>query len=154
MMPKMHNIMLMTLVLILTACSTTSRQIVGKKRPPIEPSQVAVYDTQPNDYEQIAFIQASSKNALAFSDDAMQDVAIERLKEEAAALGANGIWLNTTEDEVTGSIGTGSGMGGRNVIIGIGMSMPITNKLLKAVAIYIAPAPDELSAETKANKID
>jgi uncharacterized protein YbjQ (UPF0145 family) len=128
----------------LSGCSTSSRQIVGQKRPAISVSEVQLYQMKPAKYEQIAFIQASSKNSLSFSDEAMQDAAIERLKKEAAALGANGVLLQTTEDEVTGSMGTGSGVGGRNVSIGIGLSFPITNKLVKAVAIYVAPADLEL----------
>lgn len=130
---------LLLILLALSACSTSSRQIVGQKRPPIEVSEVQIYQIKPAEYEQIAFIQASSKNALSFSDEGMQDVAIERLKKEAAALGANGVLLSTTEDQITGSMGTGSGVGGRNVSVGIGLNFPITNKLIKAVAIYVTP---------------
>jgi hypothetical protein len=79
---------------MLSACSATSRQIVGEKRTPLDISDVQIYQVKPDEYEQIAFIQASSKNALAFSDEAMQQVIIERLKKEAAALGANGVLLS------------------------------------------------------------
>lgn len=126
-------------LLLLSACSTSSREIVGTKRSPINASEVQIYLQKPVKYEQIAFIKASSKNALVFSDDAMHQVAVNRLKKEAAALGANGILVITSEDEVTGSLGTGSGVQGRNVGIGIGLNFPVTNKLLRAVAIFVVP---------------
>lgn len=127
------------LLSLLSACSNTSRQIVGNKRPPIDAEQVQVYLEKPIAYQQIAFLTASSKNAFRFSQDAMQDIAIQRLKEEAAELGANGVLLTTSEDEVTGAIGTGSGIQGRSIGLGLGLSFPVTNKLLRAVAIYVAP---------------
>jgi hypothetical protein len=136
---KFSTLAIVLLLLVISACSTSSREIVGAKRPPIDASEVLVYLQKPVKYEQIAFIKASSKNSLVFSDDGMQEVAIQRLKKEAAALGANGVLLTTSEDEVTGALGTGSGVQGRNVGIGLGLSFPITNKLIRAVAIYVAP---------------
>ncbi|MDP5131726.1 MAG: DUF4156 domain-containing protein [Paraglaciecola sp.] len=136
-------VMLVFISLFISACSTSSRQIVGEKRPAINAEQVEIYYTAPAQYEQIAFIQASSKNALAFSDDAMQRVIIARLKTEAAALGANGVLLQQTEEQVTGSVGSGTGMSGRNVGIGIGLSFPVTNQLSHAVAIYVTPPAAE-----------
>ena len=128
---------------LLSGCSTSSRQIVGEKRTPLDSSEVQIYRAKPLEYEQIAFIQASSKNSLAFSDEAMQKVIIERLKKEAAALGANGIILNQTEEQVTGSIGSGTGVSGRNVGIGIGLNFPITNQITHAVAIYVQRRIDQ-----------
>ncbi|MFT4939697.1 MAG: hypothetical protein ACI88A_002742 [Paraglaciecola sp.] len=139
---------LIIMLSILSACSNTSRQIVGNKRTPIDSAEVQIYQIKPAEYEQIAFIQVSSKNSLAFSDQAMQKVIIERLKKEAAALGANGVLLTQTEEQVTGSIGSGTGMAGRNIGIGIGLSFPITNQLTRAVAIYVKPGVDESQAPT------
>ena len=140
---KLTPLLVILLCLITGACSTSSRQIVGVKRPAIDVSQVIIYTQKPAEYEQIAFIQASSKNAMAFSDEAMQDVIIERLKKEAAALGANGVLINQTEEQVTGSVGSGTGMSGGNFGIGIGLSIPITNQSTRAVAIYVAPSVTE-----------
>jgi len=144
---KSHLLLLYVVLALLSACSTSSRQIVGEKRTPISPEQVTIYREKPANYEQIAFIQASSKNSLAFGDQAMQNVIIDRLKQEAANLGANGVLLQQTEEEITGSIGSGSGISGRNVGIGIGLSFPITNQLTRAVAIYITPLTDSASAQ-------
>lgn len=135
---------LILLLGLLTACSNTSREIVGTKRPPIDVSKVQLYLQKPIDYQQIAFLSASSKNSFTFSQDSMHDVAIQRLKKEAAALGANGVLLTTSEEEVTGAIGTGSGIHGRSIGVGLGLSFPVTNKLLRAVAIYVQPPPDGL----------
>jgi hypothetical protein len=146
---KLKHLSVLFFCLVINACSTSSRQIVGVKRPPIDTSQVTIYTKKPLEYEQIAFIQASSKNAMAFSDEAMQDVIIERLKEEAAALGANGVLLNQTEEQVTGSIGSGTGMSGGNFGIGIGFSIPITNQSTRAVAIYVAPPMKASATKTQ-----
>ena len=146
---KLQLLMLGVVLALLNACSTTSRQIVGEKRTPISPEGVIIYREKPVNYEQIAFIQASSKNSLAFSDEAMQNVIIDRLKQEAANLGANGILLQQTEEEITGSIGSGSGISGRKVGIGIGLSFPITNQFTRAVAIYVTPLSDSLSTQAE-----
>ena len=140
---KMRWLSAMCLVFLCCACSTTSRQIVGQKRPPVDVSQVQIYHTKPAEYEQIAFIQASSKHSLAFSDEAMREVIIERLKQEAAALGANGVLIEHSEELVSGSVGTATGMSGSHLGVGIGLSLPITNQLTHAVAIYVVSQSDE-----------
>jgi hypothetical protein len=139
------HLLLYFFLALLSACSTSSRQIVGEKRTPISPEQVTIYRQKPANYEQIAFIQASSKNSLDFSDQAMQNVIIDRSKQEAANLGANGVLLQQTEEEITGFIGSGSVISGRNVGIGIGLSFPITNQFSRSVAIYVTPLSDSLS---------
>ena len=55
-----------------------------------------VYHDYPDNYEKIAIIEASSDIALKdlsieFTDQKKTDKALERLKKEAASLGANGI---------------------------------------------------------------
>ena len=98
-------------VFLLAACATTSHVITGTARTPIDPSQVKVYSTTPPNYEEIAVIDATSRLSGSFGDQKKMDTVIERLKKEAASLGANGVVLQTT------GVGTwrwgGHGSGGR-----------------------------------------
>ena len=71
------------------------------------------------------------------------DKVIQRLKEEAAKLGANGIILEGMSDQQTGSIGGGSGSASAsgNTAVGVGMggSLGIFKKTGQARAIYVPP---------------
>jgi len=49
-------------VILLTACASSSI-LVGKQRPPIDPSQVKVYLTPPAKFEEVALLDASSKSS-------------------------------------------------------------------------------------------
>ena len=89
---KKPTIILAAFAAILTGCVTNSSYVmVGQARNPIDPIYVKVYATQPDSCEEIALVEASSEDAWAFSDQAKMDVTIQRLKEQAAVLGANGI---------------------------------------------------------------
>jgi hypothetical protein len=70
----------------------TSHVMVGQARPPISPDLVQIYLHPPaNKYVEIALLDTSSKGAFASSAQGKTDAVMERLKGEAAKLGANGI---------------------------------------------------------------
>jgi hypothetical protein len=78
------------------ACYPVSHVIVGERQIPIDYTDVKVYPDYPDNYEKIAIIEASSD--LAFKDLSIEfthqqktNKALERLKKEAASLGANGV---------------------------------------------------------------
>jgi hypothetical protein len=126
-------------VLLLVACASTSHVITGKPRTPIDPSQVKVYTTAPPGYEEIAVINATSSMSGAFGDQKKMDVVMERLRKEAAALGANGILLKSTGTKgggVGAGIGTGIGVGG-GLSIGTGIFTSGDNKTGRGLAIYV-----------------
>ena len=89
--------LLLSLSLFLTkACYPVSHVIVGETQTPIDYTDVKVYTDYPDNYEEIAIIEASSD--LAFKDLSIEfthqqktNKALERLKKEAASLGANGV---------------------------------------------------------------
>ena len=89
--------MLLLLSLLLAkGCYPVSHVIVGETQPPINYTNVKVYIDYPNNYKKIAIVQASSD--LAFKDISIEisyqqktNKALERLKKEAASLGANGL---------------------------------------------------------------
>jgi hypothetical protein len=135
--------MMLAIILALAACSTSSHVLIGTPRPAISPQSVKIYAQPPAKYEQIATLDASSQGSFAFTSQANMDVAIERMKEEAAKLGANGVLLQGVEDRQSGSIGTGVGSssynGGGATGVGVGGSFGIYNKATHGIAIYVPP---------------
>jgi len=135
----------LTGALLLAACSTSSHVLVGTARPPISPESVRIYTQPPPHFEQIATLSASSQGSLAFTSQQNMDKAIERLKAEAAKLGANGIVLGEVRNEQTGSFGIGVGSGSYGPSggssVGAGGSSGITNKAVSGLAIYVPPQP-------------
>ncbi|HET7755630.1 MAG TPA: hypothetical protein VFK87_00085 [Steroidobacteraceae bacterium] len=132
-----------TVVAWLAACSTSSHVLLGTARTPIPPESVRIYRQPPPKYEQIATVQATSQGSLALTGQQNMDKAIERLKREAAKLGANGIVLQSVEDRQSGAIGTGVGSAsygpGSAVGGGVGGSFGLYSKAVSGLAIYVAP---------------
>lgn len=117
---------LFLLLSFLAAGCASSYVLVGKVRPPIAPEQVKVYLRPPAKYEEIALLDASSKNSWAVTQQAKMNKAMERLKAEAAGLGANGILLG----------GSGTEYGAR-VVAGVG-AVPVVHRSATGVAIYVS----------------
>jgi hypothetical protein len=128
---------------MLVGCAATSHVITGKTRAPIEPSQVKIYSTAPSNYEEIAVIDATSRSSGSFGDQKKMDAVIERLKKEAASLGANGVLLQSTSSEPGGGVGTGvsvgKSVGGGGISIGTGIFSESDNKTGRGLAIYVPP---------------
>jgi hypothetical protein len=134
------------LVFLALGGCVTSHVIVGKVRPAISPSQVQLYLHPPSGkYEEIAILDTSSKHSLSFTAQGKTDAVVDRLKSEAAKLGANGILLNNVGDQAVGSVGTGvvTGVGGGHASVGVGVSSSDTvfQKSGNGVAIYVEPGP-------------
>ncbi len=125
------------------ACSTSSHLLIGTPRPPISTQNVRVYYKPPPKYEEIATVNATSQGSLALTSQQNMDKALQRMKEEAARLGANGILLETVHDTQSGSIGAGGGGAsyGPNSATGVGVggSFALTSKVVQGLAIYVPP---------------
>ena len=85
-------------IFILKSCYPVSHIIIGETQPPIDYTGVKVYHDYPDAYDKIAIIEASSDLALKdlsieFTHQQKTNKALDRLKKEAASLGANGIVL-------------------------------------------------------------
>src|SRR5947199_247623 len=91
-------------VLALTGCASSS-VLVGTQRAPIDPSQVRIYLDPPPNYEKVALLDAGSRNSWAITDQGKTNKVMERLKAEAAELGANGILIGGLGDQQIGSVG-------------------------------------------------
>src|SRR5882762_9453325 len=93
--------------LTMMACAPSSHILTGTARAPISPSEVKIYSTPPPRFQEIALLDATSKSVFGPGGQKAMDKVIERLKIEAAQLGANGVLLGDVADRQTGSIGTG-----------------------------------------------
>ena len=132
----------------LSGC-VTSHVMVGQARPPISPDQVQIYLHPPaNKYVEIALLDTSSKGSFSFSAQGKTDAVMERLKGEAAKLGANGILLQGVGDQAGGSVGTGFGSAtatGHSAFgYGFGSSATVFHKKGDGLAIYVEP--DQVAA--------
>src|SRR3984957_10637517 len=129
----------------LLGCAPSTHVLVGQARPPISPDQVKIYSHPPTYYQEIAVLDASSKSAFGTGGQKSVDKVIERLKIEAAKLGANGVILEGFQDAQTGSIGTGAGSssysGNSAVGVGVGGSFGIYKKTGHGEAIYVPEPP-------------
>ena len=133
------KLLLLSLSLFLTkACYPVSHVIVGDTQPPIDYADVKVYIDYPNNYEKIAIIEASSD--LAFKDISIDithqqktNKALERLKKEAALLGANGIVIQNISTNTKQHFNLNENDKGEF----IGSSRYEKQKELSAIAIFV-----------------
>lgn len=127
--------------LFLAGCASSSTHLVGPARPPIDPAQVRIYQTRPAHFQEIAQIDASTSAHFFHGDQQTDAAAIQRLKEEAAKVGANGVLLSLVGDEPSGSIGLGFGGGGysRNTAVSGEASgaAPLVKTGAHGLAIYV-----------------
>src|ERR1700745_4480907 len=99
-----------TLAAACLTCSCATRPIiVGQVRPPISPEAVRVYQVPPRHFERIAIIDSPAGTSWIFPDRPSMELGISRLREQAAALGANGILLQRVYDVSAGGLAIGVG---------------------------------------------
>ena len=132
------------LIAALSGCASSQVAIVGQARPAISPDQVQIYLQPPvSKYQEIANLSASSRGFFSFSAAAKIDQVIERLKEQAAKLGANGILLHGVGDQAGGSVGAGISTETNSPHspygLGFGASAFFFQKSGDGVAIYVEP---------------
>jgi hypothetical protein len=132
------------LLAAVTACATSQVVVVGQTRPAISPDQVQIYLQPPESkYEQIANLSASSGGSMVISAADKMDRVIERLKKEAARLGANGILLHGVGDKAAGSVGAGISTETNNPHTAYGLGFGASTFFFEAQgegeAIYVEP---------------
>lgn len=135
--------LLMITCLTIISCASSKPVMVGHARPAIPIEQVMVYSHAPASFEDVATLSASSKSVFSPGGPAQIDKVVERLKAQAAQLGANGLILEGFSDAQTASLGTGVGSESysRNTSVGVGVggSFGIFKKTGLGRAIYVAP---------------
>ena len=132
------------LSLLLVACllmlgCRTSHIIVGKTRTPTNPEDIKIYRQPPAKFEEIAIIESDSVGKVSFSAQGHINSALERMKKNAAKLGANGIILTGTGTvgSVTVATGTGTAVGSTYTGTGVSSTGPGLNKAASGVAIWV-----------------
>ena len=83
---------ILAVTLLLSSCATGSVLVTGQTRNPIEVNQVRIYIEAPEKYDVIGLIKASYDWGL--TEQSALNQAKEKLIEQAAMLGANGIILD------------------------------------------------------------
>lgn len=119
----------------------SSHVLVGPIRPPVDPSSVRIFLHPPANYEEIALVKADSRGSFRWSSQGTTDLALERLKNQAAQLGANGL-LNLSLGELgaaSPTLGTGMayGWGGPPAGYGLGTSIGVPAPFKSATALAI-----------------
>ena len=137
-MTAKFKILALLVLCVLSACTLTrgSSVLVGTSRPAIAPSQVRLYTDLPAKYEKVALLSADSRNDFA-SQQNLTDAAIERLKKEAAQLGANGILLDGIGNYQIGTGGVIMANTTGNFTAGTFGSVNRTGKAATGVAIFV-----------------
>jgi hypothetical protein len=136
------TVLKLSALILFTALSgcATSYVMVGQARPPISPDQVQIYLHPPaNKYSEIALLDTSSKGSFAITAQGKTNVVMDRLKAEAAKLGANGILLEGVGDQAGGSVGTGYASASGHSAFGFGSSATVFHKKGDGLAIYVEP---------------
>jgi hypothetical protein len=132
------------LIAALAGCASSQVAVVGHARPAIAQDEVQIFLQPPDSpYEQIANLSASSGGSFALTGPRKIDKVIERLKKEAAKLGANGILLHGVGDQSAGSVGAGISTETNSPHspygLGFGASAFFFEKSGEGIAIYVAP---------------
>ena len=126
---------------VLAGCASSTQIVTGTVRSPIPPTDVKIFSTPPPRFEDVAILDASSDSVFTVGGQKSVDKVVERLKVQAAKLGANGLILEEFADSQTGSLGAGGGSDSYSrhsaVGVGVGGSLGIFKKTGKARAIYI-----------------
>ena len=123
----------LVLILLLVSCHPVSHIVVGNKREATSPTDVKVYLDYPESYEKIALVDAGSNFSfkdpvILFAWQSKMNKALERLKVEAASLGANGILIVNTDNKTYQSINSNKD--------GV-QSSTYEEKFIKAIAIHV-----------------
>lgn len=147
-----YSLVLSAMLLLAGCASPSSSVLIGEARPEIPAEQVKVYLEKPENYKEIALIEATSDSSWSFGEQAKMEAVLKRLKQEAAKVGANGILLQKTGDKEGNSVYVGTGAGGYSGNVGFGVSIGkafgLTDKTGEGIAIYVE------SAEGKADSVD
>ncbi|RXR06485.1 hypothetical protein [Pseudoxanthomonas composti] len=133
---NMRSMLTAALLLSLAACAGTSKVMLGQARAPVDPASVRIYTEVPPGSVQIAQLEA--KSAVGFGTQGQTDAAVNRLKAEAAKLGANGVVLiGVGSGSSPVGLSVGGGSYGRSGGGGLGVGIPTTQKQAAGVAIFV-----------------
>lgn len=121
---------------VLAACAGVQVVPLGPAHAPVAVAQVRVYQVPPQRYTEIARIEARS--AVGFGTQGQANAAIERLRREAAKLGADGVILLGV-DTVPSPLGVGIGTGVARRHVGVygSVGLPTAQRHAAGIAIRV-----------------
>lgn len=128
----------------LGGCAAPQIVLVGPARSPTLPAQVQIYLQPPQvPYREIANLSASSRGSLAITTAAKMDKVIERLRQAAASVGANGILLQGVSEQTAAALDAGIGNDSSHspYVHGIGTAVVFGRMAGEGIAIYMEPKP-------------
>jgi len=145
---KSHRILAFAMMMVagLAGCAIVdgSSLVTGTPRASISPAMVKIYRVAPEKYEEIALVYASAGHDFQ-SDSTLLATAVEKLKNEAAKLGANGIILGgvnqrDTPQTVTGfgtttAYGAGGSVSGFGTVVGVNRGDAYTR--VEGIAVFV-----------------
>ena len=119
--------------------------VTGNTRAAISPEDVRLYRSAPDSFEEIAIVSASAGHDFKKSSSLMNS-AIDRLKEEAAKIGANGVILTEINERdapsVTTNYGSAIATGTGGSVFATGNSTSVNRgdayTRIKGVAVYVS----------------
>jgi hypothetical protein len=92
---------------VISGCAEGTTVVTGQKRAAISAEKVQLYTEAPKaTYEVIALVNASSANG--WTNQQSVDYAVEELKNQAAAVGANGVILGQPDAQFGGFVMSGN----------------------------------------------
>lgn len=142
----MRRILLAVLAAISLSACTSSHILVGQQRPPISPEEVRLYLDPPAVFEKVAVLESNNNASFALTSQQKTNTVIARLREEAAALGANGILLQGVKDQYAGSVGVGNAWASGGHAWASGFSAATFLKVGSGVAIYVPPGGEQAAS--------
>ena len=132
---------------LLAGCASSSSRLLAPVHPAINPAEVCIYQAPPRHYQEIAVLDATSGARLFHGTLQGENEALQRLKEEAAKVGANGVLLTLVGDRSRGAIGVGGGsasyqrQSGAVVSGAASGAAPIVQNSAQGIAIYVSGQP-------------
>lgn len=145
---KYLRVLVAAVCVSIIGCAPAPPKLAGPARTPIPVEQVKIYDVPPANAQDVAVLHASSHSVFSPGGPSDTDKVVQRLKVQAAQLGANGLVLQGFSDRQTASLGTGVGSEsyGRSSAVGVGASgsFGVFKKTGEALAIFVpAGAPPQ-----------
>ncbi|HEY4583377.1 MAG TPA: hypothetical protein VIG88_11015 [Lysobacter sp.] len=130
------------LAALLAGCASASHVMISDPRPPVAVEQVRVYLQPPaSRYVEIALLDART-GEFTYGAQNRDNTLMNRLRSEAAKLGANGVLLQERGQVPSASgVGIGVGGGGRHVGGGVSVGIGAPKERARAVAIWVPDAP-------------
>ncbi len=114
-MKKTNKAIMVSLIsLLFVGCASGSVLLTGIKRTPIPADTVTIYTEQPQKYETIGIVTASSDSG--FTEQGDLDYAVAELKKQASKIGANGIIIQNISTLVT-EYGTAKSISGKAIYV-------------------------------------